>query len=752
MSADLMFRMTTTGDREGGASETRANGRAKLSVRASRAFGVLSAKAVGRAAVMAAALVLAGCQADEVATVSPYKTVYGGPQKSRAPVSPILVARMQTLDMDKNSPIMVRLFKKESKLEVWKQTRNGRYALLETFDICKWSGNLGPKVKEGDRQAPEGFYMITQGLMNPNSNYYLAFNTGFPNAYDRSLGRYGTNLMVHGACSSRGCYAMTDPQIEQIYALARDAFAGGQKAFQFQAYPFKMTPENIAEHYDDPNMPFWKMLKEGYDHFEVTRQVPKVDVCGRKYVFDSTPVKSGAALVPTRDCPELTMPQTLQLAVASKSKQDDVKVAALLPKVRREKQREEDAARFLMIASANPNPNQSTIVRPGLPQPIAKRPAAASVMIASAAPSSATPSSAAPASTAPAAATAAPLPAEAAVASATTVATGSARPAVAEAAIAATPAATTAATPGQVQVASADTESSGLLPPEKPGTAQADQAGDTRTAKAGILESGGTMIRGWFDGLFGKPKTPAGEGAPVLAGAAEADPAASAVAQATPAQGAPVQVLPVHPAGVATASAQPAAPVQVASLEASGASAAGLPANLSMEVLPVPRPALSGGAASAAPAVVPAVPAAAAAPAVASPALAAPVAAPAKPVAVIPTPATAAATDAMAAAPLRTSVPATTPAATPVVATQPTASQPAAAAKPVAPKPVAAKPVAAKPVAAKPAAPVASAEPAAPAAPAATAAPAASKPLVLDSANPPAKKSVFAKAFDMFGE
>lgn len=742
MSADLMFRMTTTGDREGGASETRANGGAKLSARASRAFRGLSAKAVGRAAVIAAALVLAGCQADEVATVSPYKTVYGGPQKSRAPVSPILVARMQTLDMDKNSPIMVRLFKKESKLEVWKQTRNGRYALLETFDICKWSGNLGPKVKEGDRQAPEGFYMITQGLMNPNSSYYLAFNTGFPNAYDRSLGRYGTNLMVHGACSSRGCYAMTDPQIEQIYALARDAFAGGQKAFQFQAYPFKMTPENIAEHYDDPNMPFWKMLKEGYDHFEVTRQVPKVDVCGRKYVFDSTPVKSGAALVPTRDCPELTMPQTLQLAVASKSKQDDVKVAALLPKVRRDKQREEDAARFLMIASANPNPNQSTIVRPGLPQPTGKRSAAAATMLASAAPSSAapslvTPSSAAPAASAPSA-TAAPLPAEVAVASASTVAAGSPRPAVAEAAIATAP----AATPGQVEVASADTDSSGLLPPQKPGAAQADQAGDARAAKEGILESGGTMIRGWFDGLFGHPKTPAGESAPAPV-LAEAAPGAATAGQAAPVQGTPVQVMPVHPA--ASASAQPAAPVQVASLEASGGGAASLPANLSMEVLPVPRPPLSGAAASTAPAVVPAVPATAAAPAVTSPAIAAPAAASAKPVsakpvAVIPTPATAAATDAMAAAPLRASVPATTPSAT------------QAAPVPVTAKPVTAKPVAAKPVVAKPAAPVANAEAAAPATASASAAPAASKPLVLDSANPPAKKSVFAKAFDMFGE
>ena len=123
--------------------------------------------------------------------------------------------------------------------------------------------------------------------MNPNSNYYLAINTGFPNAYDRANGRTGAFLMIHGDCSSRGCYAMTDEQIAEIYALARESFFGGQKAFQIQAYPFRMTPTNMARHRNSPHMAFWRMLKQGYDHFEVTRREPKVDVCDRHYVFDA---------------------------------------------------------------------------------------------------------------------------------------------------------------------------------------------------------------------------------------------------------------------------------------------------------------------------------------------------------------------------------------------------------------------------------------------------------------------------------
>src|SRR5205807_8492331 len=146
------------------------------------------------------------------------------------PLSQRMLADLQSKDMPKESPVLVRLFKEESELEVWKQTSGGRFELLKTYPICRWSGELGPKVKEGDRQAPEGFYNISPGQMNPNSNYYLSFNLGFPNAFDRAHDRTGAFLMVHGDCSSRGCYAMTDEQMGEIYALGRESFLGGQKS------------------------------------------------------------------------------------------------------------------------------------------------------------------------------------------------------------------------------------------------------------------------------------------------------------------------------------------------------------------------------------------------------------------------------------------------------------------------------------------------------------------------------------------
>ena len=118
------------------------------------------------------------------------------------PLSERMLADIDEKNMAKESPILVRIFKQESELEVWKEDKTGRFALLKTYPICRWSGDLGPKIKQGDRQAPEGFYTITPGLMNPNSNYYLAINTGFPNAYDRANGRTGAFLMIHGDCSS----------------------------------------------------------------------------------------------------------------------------------------------------------------------------------------------------------------------------------------------------------------------------------------------------------------------------------------------------------------------------------------------------------------------------------------------------------------------------------------------------------------------------------------------------------------------
>lgn len=229
--------------------------------------------------------------------------------KHLAPLPAALQVKMERLGVSQAEPIFMRIFKEEGELEIWKQGRDGRYILLESYEICTWSGELGPKFAEGDRQAPEGFYTITPAQMNPNSNFYLSFNLGFPNAFDRSHGRTGSHLMVHGACSSAGCYAMTDEQIAEIYALAREAFEGGQRAFQVHAFPFRMSAQNMAEHARHRHFAFWQMLQEGYQYFEVTRIPPQVDVCDRRYIFNAQSAQQFSA---AQECPSYTVPDNLR--------------------------------------------------------------------------------------------------------------------------------------------------------------------------------------------------------------------------------------------------------------------------------------------------------------------------------------------------------------------------------------------------------------------------------------------------------
>ncbi|RWD98939.1 MAG: murein L,D-transpeptidase, partial [Mesorhizobium sp.] len=232
---------------------------------------------LARTGVLIAAIGVAGCNDSSMKDFAP---------EANKPLPDKILADMKAKGMVRTSSVMARIFKEEGKLEIWKAKTNGRYDLVASYDICKWSGKLGPKYTEGDRQAPEGFYTVRPSQMNPRSNYHLSFNIGFPNAYDRANGRTGQNLMVHGACSSSGCYSMTDAQIEQIYAFGRDAFQGGQTEFQIQAFPFRMTAANMARYRNDPNYEFWKMLKVGYDNFEITKVPPKVDVCEKRYVFN----------------------------------------------------------------------------------------------------------------------------------------------------------------------------------------------------------------------------------------------------------------------------------------------------------------------------------------------------------------------------------------------------------------------------------------------------------------------------------
>jgi murein L,D-transpeptidase YafK len=204
--------------------------------------------------------------------------------------------------MKQEAPIFVRIFKEESELEVWK-LKDGRFRLFRTYPICAWSGGLGPKVQQGDRQAPEGFYTVGRGQMNPHSLYHLAFNIGFPNAYDHANGHTGSALMIHGDCKSVGCYAMTDAYIEEIYILAREAFNAGQTKFHVHALPFRMTAENMARHRDSPWYPFWIKLKEGYDSFEAAGKPPIVKVCAKQYLVNVQFRGQTADPAPDAECP-----------------------------------------------------------------------------------------------------------------------------------------------------------------------------------------------------------------------------------------------------------------------------------------------------------------------------------------------------------------------------------------------------------------------------------------------------------------
>ena len=246
--------------------------------------------------------------------------------RSQQPISSATLAKMEALDTTPSSPTVIRTYKKEAELEIWKMRSNGEYALLKTYPMCRWSGQLGPKKREGDMQVPEGFYSIAPGQMNPNSHYYLAFNVGYPNAYDRAYGRTGGNVMVHGVCSSAGCFSMTDDQVADIYAITRNSFAGGQREIQLQSYPFHMTAENMAKFRLDPNIDFWKNLKDGSDHFEVTKNEPSVLVCGKHYVFDATTKDEVRGNEP---CPALKHDKSVEALVAEKENKDETKVAEL---------------------------------------------------------------------------------------------------------------------------------------------------------------------------------------------------------------------------------------------------------------------------------------------------------------------------------------------------------------------------------------------------------------------------------------
>ena len=200
----------------------------------------------------------------------------------RARISPSIERRMAARGMKLGAPVYMRIFKEEHQLELWTETETG-YELFRTYPICNYSGELGPKLRQGDRQSPEGFYKVSKGSLNPNSSFHLSFNLGYPNRFDRAHGRTGDFLMVHGACSSIGCYAMTDPLIEEIYVIAEAALNNGQAAFDVHAFPFRLSAQRLADAGKNKWHSFWTDMAPAFTHFEATRQIPKIAIRNKRY-------------------------------------------------------------------------------------------------------------------------------------------------------------------------------------------------------------------------------------------------------------------------------------------------------------------------------------------------------------------------------------------------------------------------------------------------------------------------------------
>lgn len=201
-------------------------------------------------------------------------------------VNPKIRMELRENAISYGAQVFIRIFKESKELEVW--LKKGKvFEHFKTYKICTYgSGGLGPKVKQGDGKAPEGFYRVSAKSLNPVSNFHLALNLGYPNEYDRAHKRTGSALMIHGNCVSIGCYSMTDKGIEEIYTLVDAALRNGQPFIQIHIFPFQLASQILSAHSRSEWAPFWNNLKEGFDYFELKHVPPDVGVKNQKYVFE----------------------------------------------------------------------------------------------------------------------------------------------------------------------------------------------------------------------------------------------------------------------------------------------------------------------------------------------------------------------------------------------------------------------------------------------------------------------------------
>lgn len=205
-----------------------------------------------------------------------------------------LAERLAEAGFRSGAPMLMRIFKETSELELWLE-KGDRYHLFATYPICHWSGTLGPKLREGDKQTPEGFYTITNRQLRHIGRWPRAINLGYPNAFDRAHGRNGSYILMHGGCSSVGCFAMTNPVMGEVYGLAKAAIRGGQRHIPMHVFPFRMTDEALAQHAASAWHGFWSTLQEGYKSLARTGRPPRISVCEGQYSIEDALPKSVAA-------------------------------------------------------------------------------------------------------------------------------------------------------------------------------------------------------------------------------------------------------------------------------------------------------------------------------------------------------------------------------------------------------------------------------------------------------------------------
>jgi len=232
---------------------------------------------------------------------SGYRNFFSGVSATKRADPAQIEGRLKEKGLKRGAPVFLRIFKGDLEVELWMK-RSDRYELFATYPICAWSGQLGPKVREGDLQAPEGFYTIGKSQLNPNSHYHRAFNLGYPNDLDRAHNRTGANLMIHGGCGSVGCFAMTDAEIDELWLLVTAALDNGQERMPVHVFPFRMTDQRMAAFAWHPWADFWRDMKPAYDSFEKSRVPPRISVCNKRYSVQGR-TEGGWTPVSQSECP-----------------------------------------------------------------------------------------------------------------------------------------------------------------------------------------------------------------------------------------------------------------------------------------------------------------------------------------------------------------------------------------------------------------------------------------------------------------